>query len=198
MSILGEQPESEDSKTTIMCQEDTLAQIHNLLQNFDVLTSRIERHNFKYAYIFFIFFYLTDLLQILIFSLLSEFKDVPKAVQYDLTRTRHLLFVVVGISLILWIFRDWQRLIPKALGYLLYKRRIFVAAGDVNVCYLHLLEEYRDALRKPLRYLLISSLLIIIAFYYVYSVLLPGIHDINSQHVNDIASIISPYIHLLL
>jgi hypothetical protein len=84
-----------------------------------------------------------------------------------------------------------------SLGDLFSKSRIFVPAGDVNTSYLHFLEEYRDALRKPLRYLLISSLLLIIAFYYVPSILLPDIHDISSHHFKDAAPIISLSMHLL-
>jgi hypothetical protein len=192
MNTLVEQPGSGDSKTAIMCQEDTLAEIRNLLQNFDVLTSRIERYNFKYAYIFLSFLYLADLLQALVFSELSDSKE-----SMAIDNSLYLLFLVIGISLILWIFKGWQRLIPKTLGYLFFKSRIFVPAGDVNIYYLHFLEEYRDALRKPLRYLLVSSLLVIMAFYYTHSIFLPNIHNITSYSFKNTIPIVFIYTHLL-
>lgn len=190
MSMLSKQQESGNSK------EDTLVKIHNLLQNFNILPLKIERYNFIYAYVFFITLYIADIISMLFF-LFVNFKDIPREIRDDLMRTEHLLFGIVGISLILWIFNVWLRILPKTLGDLLSKSRISVPAGDVNTDYLHFLEGYRDALRRPLRYLLMSSLLLIIAFYYVYSILPLNIHDITSHHFKDVAPIIFLGMHLL-
>ena len=191
MSMLSKQQESGNSK------DDTSVKIHNLLQNFNILPLKIEQNNFIYIYVYFIALYILDILSILLFSLYIELKDIPKEIRDDLIRTEHLLFGIVGISLILWIFNGWLRLLPKTLGDLLSKSWISVPTGDVNTDYLHFLEGYRDALRRPLRYLLISSLLLIIAFYYVHSILLLNIDDLTSHHFKDIAPIIFLSMHLL-
>ncbi len=68
-------------------------------------------------------------------------------------------------------FTLWQGHIPAILRDLFEKRRIAVRAGEVGTCYLAFLEGYRDALRSPRRYLVIGSLMLIIA---IELILYPG------------------------
>jgi len=148
---------------------DTKEKIEDVLQHFDVLPSKLDRFIFKYIYVYLIsLFFLARLLFLLYLSISSQFqvREVLFGVGSD-------VLSVLGIILILWRFNVWRLHTPKTLSDLIEKKRIYVPDGDTNNTYLRFLENYRDVLGSPKRYLLSGFPMILVGIFYVYFIVQP-------------------------
>ena len=169
MSLLSEHKGNENPTETSLQPEDTKEQICGILQHFDVLPSKLDRFIFKYIYVYLIsLFFLARLLFLLYLSISSQFqvREVLFGVGSD-------VLSVLGIILILWRFNVWRLHTPKTLSDLIEKKRIYVPDGDTNNTYLRFLENYRDVLGSPKRYLLSGFPMILVGIFYVYFIVQP-------------------------
>ena len=155
MSPLSEHTGNGNSTETRLQREETKEQIDGLLQHFDVLPSRFDRFLFRYIYVYLLgLFFLAQLLNLI--YLLARNSQVGGALQ---AVGLSVLPMVATISVI-WRFNVWRWRTPKTLCDLIEKKRIDVPDGDAKTPYLRFLEEYRDALASPKRYVLSSALMI--------------------------------------
>src|SRR6266566_9204528 len=175
MSTLSEHTGNGTPTETSLQRGDTKDKIDDLLQHFDVLPSRFDRFLFKYIYVLLIGnFFLGELLLIPILLLSNSSFQIGK---FLLGSGFDVLLLVTFIS-ILWRFNVWRLRTPKTLRDLIEKKRIYIPDGDANKPYLRFLENYRDALASPKRYLLSSFLMILIVILNA-----PGIvQDISIGH----------------
>jgi hypothetical protein len=163
MGMLNESRASENSIEAEPRSEKT-AQIYEMLQAFDVLSSEVERHVFKYA---FLYFFGVSLLNLLfgIMSIWHPGITIDSVWQAFSKYAESYLLITIGISIIIWAFNIWHWSASKALQDLFNNDRISVSEGSIEIAYLEFLRGYRIALRSPRRYLFISSLMIIMAIY---------------------------------
>lgn len=155
MSTPSEHTGNGNPTETGLQRGETKEQIDGILRNFDVLPSRFDRWIFKYIYIYLLgLFFLNELLLILFYLNTSLQLQVQVGLGGELLRSGlDVLSVIVFISII-WPFNVWRLSMPKTLRDLFEKKRIDIPEGDVNISYLHFLENYRDALASPKRYFL--------------------------------------------
>jgi hypothetical protein len=147
MSTLSEHTGNGNPTATSLQPKDTKEQIYGVLQQFDVLRSRFDRFLFRYIYIYLLgLFLLGELL--IIPPILSQ----PQAGKLLLVLGVSVVPVVVGISMI-WLFNVWRLRTPKTLRDL-FEKSIDIPDGDANKLYLRSLENYRDTLGSPKKYIL--------------------------------------------
>ncbi len=162
----AKEPQTSESTTAKADTEKTMVQIDEVLQSFDVLSSRGEKHLFRYAYLYFLGFFLLYMVFMIAGGVLLGYTNNSNFVR--LTGTKFITYVTaigesnllffVWISLVLWIFNAWREHVPHFLRDVFERRRIDVPVGDVNIHYLAFLKHYHDTLRSPRRYLLIGGL----------------------------------------
>lgn len=139
----------------------TLVSLHEVWQQFDILTLKVEKHIFTYAYAYVIGFFL-----------LGQLWRIPREVvgggftSLDYLTSLEVLFVV-GICLVMWSFNIWCKSVPKTLKDIFEKHFISVHSGDLPAQYFAFLTQYRDALRSPQRYLLSTLLVVAMVIYIV-------------------------------
>lgn len=175
--------------------DKTSTELQNLLQS-SILFPLVgkERLIFKYAYAYLVILYSVDTLQIVATSyIMKPLRDI----KYDIAFNTKQLLIVVGIGLIFWSFRVCQQLFSKTLVDLFYNHRILVRNGDLNECFLSFLKNTRDEFRKPLRYIVIGSIVVLYVLYYFYIILRPAIRDEVIYHFKNTPFVISFIIHLL-
>ena len=164
MSTLSKPQANGNATEARLRPEDTTSRIDKVLQHLDVVPSKAEQHVFRYAYLYFLgFLLLLILLDIVGGVLLGYSKHYSNYLPTVDRIGKYHLLAVVGLSLILWTFNVWREHISRILRDVFEKRRIYMPAGDINAHYLGFLEQYRAALRSPSRYLLIGSLMLIMA-----------------------------------
>ncbi len=170
-TTLSEPPTSGNAIEARPQPEETVAQIDGVLHNFNVLSSKVEKHIFRYAYL-----YLFGLL--LLYIVFAVVGSVFLGYTKNISNLRSLagfagtdfialvvrasisgVLSVVWISLALWLFNAWREHVPHYLRDVFVHRRSDMPVGDVNTHYLAFLTHYRAALRCPRRYLLIGSAL---------------------------------------
>jgi hypothetical protein len=142
----------------------------------------LDRVIFKYIYVYLIgLFFLGRLLNLLFLGISSQFQGGEFLVGIGLDG----LIVVVFIS-VLWRFKVWRLRTPKTLRDLIEKKRISVLDGDANKTYLRFLENYRDVLTSPKRYLLIGFPMILVGIFFVYFI----VQFLTVAHLNSLSMIL--------
>jgi hypothetical protein len=185
MSIQNEHPAKGNATDSSLLSEDSAATIHKVLQDFDVLPSKVEKHIFKYGYLYFIGFYFLFVLQSIIHLILLH---ASNRLVGNVIESKNLLLIVVGICLILWSFNSWRGSVLITLQVIYEKKYLTKTkhAGNVNTQYLELLKHYAAALRSPRRYLLIGTLVISVAVFYIYENTSPILFLISQQKIVEI------------
>jgi hypothetical protein len=148
-------------------EADITAQMHTILQNFEVLSSKADKYIFKYAYLYFIGFFLLNLLLFLI-----SYLPYPTAIvlnRFNLFVALFELLFIVGIYLVIWTFNIWREQVPHTLRNIFENDRIYApTTDDRDSLYLNFLKQYRGALSNPIRYLLSAFLMIVVVIHFVY------------------------------
>jgi hypothetical protein len=186
MSAQNEHPENGNATDASPQSEDSAATIQKVLQDFDVLPSKLERHIFKYGYLYFIGFYFLFVLQSIIHLILLNASN--QLVVGNVIGSKNLLLIVVGICLILWSFNAWRGSVLITLQAIYEKKYLTKTkyAGNVTTQYLELLKHYAASLRSPRRYLLIGTLVISVAVYYIYENTSPILLLTSQQKIVEI------------
>ncbi len=165
MSTQSPQPGNGNSPAPSQQPKQTKAQLDVLLQEFDVLPSRVDRVLFQYSYLYLLgLFFLTELLNtIYLLGKNSQVGGTFQGVGLSLLPTLTILAV-------LWRFHAWRVRAPHSLRDLVEQKRIALPEGDADGSYLRFLEHYRDALVSPKRYLLSAFLMIFISIVFAYNI----------------------------
>jgi hypothetical protein len=164
MSTLGEHKGNGNLTETSRQPEDTKAQIYGILRSFDVFPSKWDRLIFRYISVSLItLFFLDELVFILFLGSSSQLQAGRVLLGGGSTA-----LLVVGMISVLWPFNVWRVRIPKTLRDLFEEKRIAVPKGDTNALYLRFLEDYRDALASPKRYILSGFPMILVGILKAY------------------------------
>jgi hypothetical protein len=167
MGPLNEHQSNKNKTEANVQPDDNTIKIDKILQNFDILSSKIEKHLFRYNYLYLIGFFLLDTALTIPYEL--DYVGVSLKTIADETSVE--VFFIVGVGLILGTFNDWQMHVPTVLREIFEKNRIYTSTADINSQYLDFLEHYHDALRKRRRYLLSAFLISLVILYYLYFLL---------------------------
>ena len=161
------EPQASGKATEARLQsEETAARIEEILQQFEVLSSKAEQRIVSYVYLSISG---ATLFLTVLYIVIKIRAGSPSSL--ILTGSSVLLLIAIGVSLIFWAFNAWQRQTRHILRDVFVKRRIQMSAGDTAREYLGFLEHYRAVLKSPRRYLLIGSLgIITVLFLLVFSI----------------------------
>lgn len=185
MSMLNE-PSGNGTPTETSLQRGTpKLQIDGILQQFDVLPSRLDRGIFKSIYVYLVsLFFLAELLPIL-FLPRSMGSQLP--VRGVLLWCTFAALSMVAFISVLWTFQSLRLSTPKTLRDLVEKKRISLPNSDANQSYLRFLEHYRDALASPKRYFVSGFAM---AVFVILHVTYLGQYFIPALHPNTFATIL--------
>ena len=165
MRTLSEPQASEKATEARSQSEETAARIEEVLQQFEVLSSKAEQRIVSYVYLFISGAALFFTVLYIVVGILWCYSS-----SLILTVSSASLLIAIGVSLIFWAFNAWRRQTPHILRDVFVKRRIQMSAGDTAREYLGFLEHYGAVLKSPRRYLLIGGLEIItVSFLLIYS-----------------------------
>jgi hypothetical protein len=179
MSTLSDHQANGNATEATPQSEDATGQIREVLQHFDILSSKAEKHIFTYAYLYIIgFFLLTQLWRI---------RELPGweaySLDYGFTSLSYFtslgLLFGLGVCMILWTFNIWRKNVPNTLRDIYKKDCIYVSIGDLNMQYLDFLKQYRDALKNPRRYLLSAILIGALVIYIISSYIMFFQYDLG-------------------
>jgi hypothetical protein len=167
MSAMDEYEGNGNLTETSLQLENTIDQIYNVLQSFEVLPTKFDRFIFNHIYIFLLGLLFGELLIVPPIISQSQYISLPQAEKWFLLV---MLPMIVIISIIL-PFNVWRLSTRKMLTDLFEKKRVYIPDGDANTSYHCFLESYLYAVSSPKRYFVSGILMIVFATFSAYGLL---------------------------